>query len=67
MCSAYLRLGHRDKTGNFRLVQELLGHESIMTRQRYVHPEIKRVAVLVNERNSNNANLNLRHSGEQIQ
>jgi hypothetical protein len=56
-----------EKTGNLRPVQELLGHESIMTMQRYVHPEIKGVAALVNERNSNNAKENLPHSGKQIQ
>jgi integrase len=51
-----------DKTGNLALVQKMLGHESITTTQRYLHPELKGIAELVNERNSKNANENLRHS-----
>lgn len=51
-----------DRTGNLALVQKMLGHESITTTQRYLHPELKDVAQLINERNRKNANDNLRHS-----
>jgi integrase len=51
-----------DRTGNLVLVQKLLGHESVSTTQKYVHPELKDVAEVVNERNHEHANENLRHS-----
>lgn len=51
-----------DRTGNLALVQKMLGHESILTTQRYLHPELKDVAQLVNQRNADNADENLRHS-----
>ena len=44
-----------DLTGNIVKVQKMLGHESITTTQRYLHPELKDVAQLVNERNAGRA------------
>ena len=41
-----------DRTGNLALVQKMMGHESITTTQRYLHPALKDVAQLVNERNA---------------
>jgi integrase len=51
-----------DKTGNIVLVGKMLGHQSVTTTQRYLHPELKDIAELVNQRNSDNAKQNLRHS-----
>jgi integrase len=60
-----------DKTGNLSLVQKMLGHESILTTQRYLHPKLKDVAQLVDQRNAENADESLwhslRHSGEKTQ
>jgi integrase len=41
-----------DKTGNIVLVGRMLGHQSVTTTQRYLHPELKDIAELVNQRNS---------------
>jgi len=40
-----------DRTGNIKLVGDLLGHASVTTTSRYVHPSLKAVAGIVNERN----------------
>ena len=60
-----------EKSKNIALVKELLGHESLATTERYVHPEIKGVAEMVNERNTEQAKEalrhSLRHSGDSIQ
>jgi site-specific recombinase XerC len=50
-----------DRTGNLSLVQKLLGHEAVTTTQRYLHPELKDIAALVNQRNTEHAEV-LRHS-----
>ena len=41
-----------DRTGNLILVQLLSGHESVTTTRKYLHPGIKGVAEMVNERNA---------------
>ena len=46
-----------DQTGNIVLVGRLLGHRSVTTTQRYLHPEMKGLAELVNARNSKRAEL----------
>jgi integrase/recombinase XerD len=51
-----------DMTGNLSLVQTMLGHESILTTQSYLHPEFEDVAQLVNQRNAENADENSWHS-----
>ena len=44
-----------DRTGNIVLVGKMLGHRSVTTTQRYLHPEIKGMAEFVNERNARRA------------
>lgn len=56
-----------DRTGNLALVQKMLGHESILMTQRYLHPELKDVAQLVNQRNAENARENSGHSWEKTE
>ena len=41
-----------DRTGNIVLVGKMLGHSSVTTTQRYLHPSMKGLAELVNERNA---------------
>ncbi len=41
-----------DRTGNIVLVGKMLGHRSVTTTQRYLHPAMKGLAELVNERNA---------------
>lgn len=41
-----------DRTGNIVLVGKMLGHRSVTTTQRYLHPEMKGLAELVNARNA---------------
>jgi site-specific recombinase XerC len=40
-----------DRTGNIILIQRLLGHESLASVQRYVHPDIRAIAGIINQRN----------------
>jgi hypothetical protein len=40
-----------DRTGNIKLVGDLLDHASPVTTARYLHPSLKGVAALVNDRN----------------
>jgi site-specific recombinase XerD len=59
-----------DRTGNLILVQKVLGHESPSTTARYCHPELKGIAEVVNQRNTEHAETlrhSLRHSGARIQ
>jgi site-specific recombinase XerD len=59
-----------DRTGNLILVQKVLGHESSHTTGRYVHPQLKGIAEVVNQRNTEHAEVlrhTLRHTGEPIQ
>jgi len=54
-----------DRTGNLILVQLLPGHESVTTTRKYLHPEMKGVAEMVNERNAERHSS--RHSQESVQ
>jgi site-specific recombinase XerD len=40
-----------DRTGNLKLVMDVLGHESVTTTQKYLHPALKNNAEIVNQRN----------------
>lgn len=44
-----------DRTGNLKLVMDVLGHESVTTTQKYLHPSLKNIADVVNERNKGRA------------
>ncbi|WP_158750361.1 site-specific integrase [Acidobacterium sp. S8] len=44
-----------DRTGNLKLVMDVLGHESVTTTQKYLHPALKNVADVVNQRNEGRA------------
>ncbi len=41
-----------DRTGNLMLVKDVLGHESVATTQKYLHPSMKNLAEIVNQRNA---------------
>jgi len=41
-----------DRTGNIKLVSDVLGHESVTTTQKYLHPALKNLAQIVNQRNA---------------
>lgn len=41
-----------DQTGNLMLVKNVLGHESVATTQKYLHPSMKNLAEIVNQRNA---------------
>ncbi|MGB0122646.1 MAG: tyrosine-type recombinase/integrase [Silvibacterium sp.] len=40
-----------DRTGDIKLVMDVLGHASVTTTQKYLHPALKNIADVVNERN----------------
>ncbi len=40
-----------DRTGNLKLVMDVLGHESVTTTQKYLHPALKNIAEVVNQKN----------------
>ena len=44
-----------DRTGNIKLVSDVLGHESVTTTQKYLHPALKNLADVVNQRNAGRA------------
>jgi integrase len=44
-----------DRTGNLKLVMDVLGHESVTTTQKYLHPALKNIAEVVNQRNKGRA------------
>ena len=44
-----------DRTGNLKLVMDVLGHESVTTTQKYLHPALKNIADVVNQRNAGRA------------
>lgn len=41
-----------DRTGNLKLVMDVLGHKSVTTTQKYLHPALKNLAEIVNQRNA---------------
>jgi integrase/recombinase XerC len=44
-----------DRTGNLKQVMDVLGHESVTTTQKYLHPALNNIADVVNQRNENRA------------
>ena len=59
-----------DRTGNIKLVMDVLGHKSVTTTQKYLHPALKNIAETVNARNTDNVAIlrhSLRHSESVIQ
>lgn len=44
-----------DRTGNIKLVSDVLGHESVTTTQKYLRPALKSLAEIVNQRDAGRA------------
>jgi hypothetical protein len=44
-----------DRTGNIKLVSEVLGHASVATTERYVHPSKRGLAGIIDQRNATRA------------
>jgi len=52
-----------EKACNLAFVQKMLRNESALIMQRYLHPEVKDVAQLFNERNTKNSEVNSQRGG----
>jgi integrase len=63
-----------DRTGNIKLVSEVLGHASVLTTERYLHPSKRGLAEHINARNATRSRRGeiaachiLRHSAAMVQ